>query len=99
MQIRHGDVFLRKIESIDKGLKKVESNVIEAGEATGHHHRGINMELYADDKGVIREVEVPQEGYLVHEDHYPIQVEKGAYEIVRQVEYNPYEETARRVMD
>ena len=100
MMIRHGDVILRKVEGKSvSGLKKVETDIIEAGEASGHHHRLVgNAELFADSNGQVELVEVV-EGYLVHEEHNPVQIEKGTYEVVRQVEYNPYEKAAQRVMD
>lgn len=100
-QFRQGDVFLLKVDELPKGAKPVEKTenrvVLEYGEVTGHAHA-----IAADDatiyiEGARRYLEVCWEATLKHEEHAPIVLESGVYEIVRQREYHPQE--LRYVLD
>ena len=64
--------------------------VLAHGEATGHHHhvksRGAVMRRY----GRRRILHVGHEGAaLEHQEHSPIALAPGRYEVVRQTEYTP----------
>jgi hypothetical protein len=99
---RHGDLLFKKIGEVPKGLEKIGHGRIEEGEVTGHHHQ-IQEQDGFNSYGVDGEITVLEvtggELTLVHEDHHPIPLERGVYEVVRQRELNPYTQAAERVMD
>jgi hypothetical protein len=68
--------------------RKVKDNVIAKGETTGHSHRVIGAKVFRSNNLQLL-VEVPESATLVHEEHAPIQIDKGVYEVIRQREYNP----------
>jgi len=78
--------------------------ILAAGEATGHHHR-----IRDRSAREYREVGRPRRRYvrvgprgatITHEEHDPIQVPQGTYEIVQQREFAPEEaDLTRRVYD
>jgi hypothetical protein len=97
---RQGDVLIKQVESLpaQKATVKI-SGVLVEGETTGHAHRiedltkaevleiGGGLYLRVDEDGV----------RIVHEDHGPIVLEPGNYQVIRQVEYSP--EAIRAVQD
>lgn len=103
MLMRQGDVLLRRVDSIPRGLKRVPAEngrvVLAHGEATGHHHS------FEDDGGVSllegdsgeRFLDVGHGADLEHQEHGAIAVPPGSYEVVRQREYSP--EAIRNVAD
>ena len=98
---RQGDVLLEQMESIPKGLKKLERLIVAYGEVTGHAHRfdcklGDGVELLEDDKGNLF-VRVAKTTELVHEEHETLTIPPGDYKYVPQREYSP--EAIRRVQD
>lgn len=96
---RHGDLLIRKCEP-KNGLKVVENKVVEEGEATGHYHRiqGDGGTVLVDEQET-KYIEVGELVEITHEEHNPITIPPGFYEVVRQREYNPYEEAVRYVQD
>ncbi|MFX1450650.1 MAG: hypothetical protein ACFFCM_07410 [Promethearchaeota archaeon] len=84
---RQGDVLVKKIEKLPKRLKKLDTDVIVMGEATGHAHRLQNGSIYI--YGSQMYLEVYNGGALVHEEHSPIELEPGIYEVIRQREFDP----------
>ena len=97
-----GDVFLVK-GSIPNFVKPVAREprgfVLAEGEHTGHAHViEDDIEVYEDEKGTmwIRCAEIST---LTHEEHKPITIEPGEYQVGRILEYDPFTEEARRVQD
>ncbi len=96
-QYRQGDVFLVKVAELPKTAepqKKTENRVVlEYGEVTGHAHAIAADEatIYID--AARRYLEVCYNATLKHEEHAPIELEAGVYEIVRQRQYAPEEIT------
>jgi hypothetical protein len=97
---RQGDVLIRSVKKLPKGeRRKRQSGEVLEGEATGHVHRiaelnqaevleiGEDLFLSVGENGVS----------LVHEEHKPIVLPPGDYEITRQREYSP--EAIRNVAD
>lgn len=96
---RQGDVFIIQTKALPKGEHQVVKPVLAEGEVTGHAHR---VERAADARvlstGSGRYLEVlANETTIVHEEHGPITLPKGIYEIRIQREYSPQE--IRRVVD
>ena len=97
---RQGDVLLVAIDKAPRsGCKIRKDGVLLEGEATGHCHRVADLtaaELY--DIGDRLYLSVFEQGVsIVHEEHLPIRLPAGDYEVRRQREYNP--EAIRNVDD
>lgn len=102
---RQGDVMVRRIDSLPKSAKDVTPKgriVLAYGEVTGHAHaiaEGEAREFSMADAGtaVRRFLSVVKEATVKHEEHAPIPLPPGFYEIVQQREYTP--EAIRNVAD
>lgn len=86
-KVRQGDVLAIKIDSLPKGLKKKKDNVLVHSDSTMHDHTLVKGTVYTDKKGKMY-ADVPQKTQIVHtEDHNPVDLKKGVYEIRRQVQH------------
>jgi hypothetical protein len=109
---RQGDVLLVPVEvplypneDLDFVRRKGngEGIILAAGEATGHHHR-IRDRHAREFRGTARSntrgrrfVRVSHRGATItHEEHDPIKVPEGMYEIVQQREFAPEEASLTR---
>jgi hypothetical protein len=99
MIYRQGDVLIRKIAAAPKGERKIRKNGILAyGEVTGHCHKleTETAELWEHQKGIF--LSVSDAGVrIVHDEHAPIVLPAGDYEICQQKEYAP--NAIRSVLD
>lgn len=102
---RQGDVLIRQVADLPAPAKDVTPNdriVLAYGEVTGHAHaiapgeaREFSM---ADAAGAVRRfLSVVKSAVVRHEEHAPIPLPPGVYEIVQQREYSP--EEIRNVAD
>lgn len=105
---RQGDVLFKQIASLPVGERKKRENATVAyGEVTGHSHA-----LAVEDRAVAEVLEIGDGLFVhvsesgvrieggatfVHEEHGPITLPKGNYEVVIQREYSP--EEIRSVID
>ena len=102
---RQGDVLLVAVAAIPDEAKdrvpRVSNRIVLAeGEATGHAHAVKSREavLFRDPELNRVFLQVTGQGVaLEHDEHSPVALAPGAYEVVRQVEYSP--EEIRRVAD
>ena len=98
---RQGDVGIRKVNTLPKGAVKQQVNdsiVLAYGEVTGHKHQIAADEATLFVAGARRFLEVCYSGAtLKHEEHGPITLEPGIYEVIQQREYSP--EAIRNVHD
>lgn len=104
---RQGDVMVSRVKAIPAGAKAVKQTndkiVLAWGEVTGHSHAIAEPEAreytFADAGGIVRRfLEVFDRGATVrHEEHAPIPLPPGFYEITQQREYTP--EAIRNVAD
>ena len=104
---RQGDVLVRRIKSIPTKAQDVTPKgriVLAHGEVTGHAHaiaEGEAREFTFADAGqeVRRFLSIvgDKPATVRHEEHAPIALPPGLYEIVQQREYSPQE--IRRVAD
>lgn len=91
---RQGDVLLLAVDDIPADVVPVPREggqvVLAHGEATGHRHVLLadRVELLAtpDD---LRFLEIVGRAELVHEEHDPIPVPAGRYQVIRQREFTP----------
>ena len=103
---RQGDVLLVKrdvaIFSDTRPVPRVKGRVILAlGEATGHAHAIDSplAELFEERDGTLL-LHVAGSCDLKHEEHDPIQLDEGVYEVRRQREYVPEgQQQERRISD
>lgn len=102
---RQGDVLIRQIKSLPKAAKDITPKdriVLAYGEVTGHAHAiapGEAREFSMADaaNATRRFLSVVKEATVRHEEHAPIPLPPGVYEIVQQREYTP--EAIRKVAD
>lgn len=98
--IRQGDVLFRQVEAVPEGAFKMGRSgpvVLARGEVTGHAHvvEDAGATLYAHDGA--RYLAVEREATVTHEEHSPVTLGPGVWEVRRQREY---EETRNvRVVD
>lgn len=96
---RQGDVFIIAVKSIPEGHRIARRPVLAEGEVTGHAHRLMRAEsgsLFSVGGGTYLEVFEPG-ATVMHEEHGPIELPSGTYEVRIQREYSPKE--IRRVVD
>lgn len=109
---QQGDVLLNRVGKLPNNAKKLNTAVLQLGEVTGHKHQFLNttdVEVYVDEQFAGQEMTItPDEGKFVvvfnktaltHEEHKPVIVEPGIYQvdIVREFDYDKME--AARVAD
>jgi hypothetical protein len=91
---RQGDVLIRRIDSLpaQKAVKRA-SGILAYGEVTGHAHRVETMEaaeVLEFDNGLF--LQVSDSGVrIVHQEHAPVTLAPGNYEVTIQREYSPAE--------
>ena len=105
---RQGDVLFRQIERLPKGERKKRENATVAyGEVTGHSHAlaiedreaaevleiGDGLFVHVSEAGV----RIEGGATFVHEEHGPVTLPRGNYEVTIQREYAP--EAIRNVAD
>jgi len=101
---RQGDVIIFKVEKLPEELPaKEDDGVLAYGEVTGHAHRLDNtakFEKFGKAEAAKQYLKVIEGGLTItHEEHAPIILPDGDYEIVKQREYNIVERVARPVLD
>ncbi len=102
---RQGDVMILQVASLPKAAKNVDNKVrivLAYGEVTGHAHAIAEREateftMEQSAGPVKRFLEVVSQATLRHEEHAPVEIPAGVYEIVQQKEYSP--EAIRNVAD
>jgi hypothetical protein len=104
MLIQQGDVLISKVNSIPKAAKtlypKSRGYVLAEGETTGHAHvitDTASVEMYETDEQVY--MKVLKEITVTHEEHNPVVVEPGIYQVGKVQEYDHFAEEAKAVQD
>lgn len=93
---RQGDVLFVKIADLPAELIKHQSDVLVEGEVTGHAHRLTAGQIWQTREGVLY-LRVVVGSQIVHEEHAPLELEPGYWQVIRQREYRP--EAIRWVRD
>ena len=97
---RQGDVGIIKVKALPKAAEKQQTGkriILAEGERTGHAHAIAADEANLFVAGSRRFLEVCYKATLVHEEHGPIVLTPGIYEVIQQREYSP--EAIRHVWD
>lgn len=107
-QYRQGDVMLAPLDAVPEAedaavVKRPGKAVILAfGEVTGHSHQFSpatreHVTMFKSEALNMEWIVVEEEAELKHDEHGPITVAPGVYEVIHQREYHP--EAVRRVLD
>lgn len=101
-QYQQGDVILRRITKIPTTavLKQHGGKIILAhGEVTGHHHavEDADAELIAEGERML--LRITKTTQLTHQEHGPISLSPGLYEIGRVQEFDYISQITRPVQD
>ena len=96
---RHGDLLIREIKELPKGLKKIDSKVLAFGEITNHSHQLIGQCQVMENKEGKKFFQAQEEVELTHQEHKTLKIEKGVFEVLTEREYEPFEQEIRQVMD
>lgn len=100
---QQGDVLLKKIEKFPEGKKTLVSQgkmVLAEGEVTGHFH-GIaqdNSSLYRMDGGAMV-LDLKEEAILTHQEHGPITLSPGLWDVGIVQEYDYFTQMVAPVRD
>ena len=87
---RQRDVLFREVDELPKKKRKLDTEIIVRGEATGHAHRIQNGILFSTwDRGPHFYIKANKDTKIIHEEHDPIELEPGIYEVIRMREYDP----------
>ncbi|MBI5847174.1 MAG: hypothetical protein HZB31_04370 [Nitrospirae bacterium] len=102
MKKQQGDVIIRSIKEIPAYAKRVVRQrrgfILAEGEATGHAHV-IEEEIEMYEMNGILYLKADRPVTVKHEEHKPVSLDKGVYEIGIVREYDPFEEEVRKVAD
>lgn len=94
MFVCQGDVGIKKIDKLPDGLKEVPAdnnrNILAYGKQTGHTHAlpTQSTKLYDNNDNSRLYLVVESPSYVTHEEHDPIELDAGVYEVIRQREYD-----------
>jgi len=108
MQIQHGDVLLKPVFGIPEGATKAKRKggrlIVAEGEATGHHHAIADKQatIWCLTKDGVEQMYLEVEANHVkisHDEHKPLDIPRGIYEIGIVREYDYLKEMERRVID
>lgn len=98
---RQGDVLIRQIAALPKGLKKAKDKTLALGEATGHSHRFADsslVEVFLASDGM-KYLQVLSSAPLIHEEHREIVILPGTYKVEIEREYDYADLEIKKVVD
>lgn len=100
MIYRHGDLCIKSIKALPKGLKKLNHNILAEGEVTGHTHKLIsgNYNLYENEKGT-KYFTAKNFVKINHQEHGIKEIADDYYIVEREREFDPFEEIIRKTQD
>ena len=104
---QQGDVLLKRVSELPAKLTPLKTKILQSGETTGHKHQfqpRDKVKLFAEPDTVmpgmrihthdgVTYIEVETESLLTHEEHKPISIAPGIYQIdlVREFNYDEIE--------
>lgn len=102
----HGDVIITRVDMLPEnfaGMETEPKNALAYGELTGHVHQlcgepGVDFDLRVSPAGE-RHLKIVQPTMLRHQEHDPILLKPGNYQIGIQREFDPFEKLIRSVQD
>jgi hypothetical protein len=100
MIYRQGDVLLKGVKNIPVDSKPVKNDgkvILAKGAVTGHAHTMPALACMLFMQGNRRFLDVKNDSVLSHQEHGPITIPAGNFEVIIQREYTP--EEIRNVAD
>jgi hypothetical protein len=96
---QQGDVTIKPVDAIPAGATGTDGRILAEGEATGHKHlaEAENVTLYLHEGTLY--MRAPSGTTVVHEEHGPLIIPPGEYQIGIVREYDHFAEEARPVID
>lgn len=98
---QQGDVLITKVCNVDiSKAEKLDHLVLAEGEATGHAHRlvnGVGQLMMLD--SIMHLKVFSDNATIIHDEHAPITIPKGDYEIKIVKEYDHFNEESIPVRD
>jgi hypothetical protein len=88
---RHGDVLIRRLDTLPPNCSPKAGTTLAHGEVTGHSHRFAQaqaVQLWEQGNSLYLEVR-ERSATLIHEEHRPIELPCGVYQVWQQREYRP----------
>lgn len=79
-------------------MKKLEKPILAHGESGHSHVLDAGVDVFETESGE-REFSIGESTDLVHEEHKVIEIRAGEYYSDKVVEFDPFEQAARKVMD
>jgi len=105
---QQGDILFKRVEDKKfntKGMKKLETNIVAEGEATGHAHRFAEPQYQRGDVGLFSDatgrmfVVVRRQAEITHEEHGNFDLPPGNYIVDKVREKDHISDEVRRVID
>jgi hypothetical protein len=98
---QQGDVLCRKLKSMPEGEQKIiaRKRLIVAHGESGHSHVVEDDEAELIQIGERMLLSLTRKAMLVHEEHKPITLTPGIWEIGRVREYDYFQQMERQVID
>jgi hypothetical protein len=103
---QQGDVLFRKLDKLPEGnikpVAKINNKIVIAHGESGHSHV---LDVVDDDEAELVEIgermllTLDKPATVVHEEHGPIKLDTGIWEVGRVREYDYMAQMARNVMD
>lgn len=98
--LQQGDVLMRGVAEIPSpAIRKSGRAILAFGEVTGHCHEAIGDGVEAYESDGVLYLSAPSGATVQHEEHKPITLPPGNYQIGIVREYDHFAEEARRVAD
>lgn len=107
MNIQHGDVLLKSVSKLPMGIKRLPRTngqlVVMKGETTGHAHiiTETGASLMELERNGVKELylEVTTPVTITHDEHKPLPIPPGIYQVGQVKEYDFIQEMERLVID
>lgn len=94
---QQGDVILIKRDGVEGD--KIKSKVIQEGEHTGHAHRITSGNGTLFQQGETKFLRVVNSATVTHEEHLPVTIEEGDYEVRIVRQKDPFSKLVSKVVD
>ena len=98
MLYQQGDVLFKQVASTKGKLVEGTPIIVARGEATGHAHRILD-DVRALVDGDTMFIKADKPFTVTHEEHKPVTIPVGIWQVGRVLEYDHFTEEARHVQD
>jgi len=99
---QQGDVVLKKLNALPAGKSKIISKnkiVLAEGETTGHFHGLMEKDSELLEIDGVRILNLKKKSTLKHQEHKPITLDAGIWQVGIVNEYDYFSQMTRKVVD